>query len=306
MEKLSASKSVLLFLVFLSFLDIYLFFGFLEKTVSRISFSSIHTGLSILSLIAWWKSALPRRFSPVFGMVLGPVGLFAGIALPPVLKIVLLPWLLRRGGRASRLVPAKQAWDQTADMQLLNRLLDDRIHHPEPRGLGSLMVVMRAGSIEARSKALATVVRTFDPRLSKIVLLALNDPDQTIRALAAATASQVAHIIAGDREILHSKSPSDTARALACERLLDHARYNVLLSAMQREGLLREIPMLSATLQNHDSSAVAECEIESAWRAKDFARLDMIVPPAGAADSASRVFGALKWWQNHQLPQKAM
>ena len=124
--------------------------------------------------------------------------------------------------------------------------------------------------------------------------------------MAAATASQVAHIIAGDREILHSKSPSDTARALACERLLDHARYNVLLSAMQREGLLREIQMLRATLQNHDSSAVAECEIESAWRAKDFATLDMIVPPAGAADAASRVFGALKWWQNHQLPQKAM
>lgn len=306
MEKLTASKGVLLFLVLLSFLDAYLFFRLHEKAVSRGSFSGMHAGLSVLSLIVWWKSALPRRFSPVFGMVLGPVGLFGGIALPPVLKIVLLPWLLRRDRRTSRLAPERQAGEQSPDIQLLNRLLDDRIHHPEPRVLGSLMVVMRAGNIAARSKALATVVRTFDPRLSKIVLLALNDPDQTIRALAAATASQVAHIIAGDRETLQSKSSSDRARILSCERLLDHARYNVLLSAMQRESLLREIKALSATLQNHDSIAVAECEVESAWRAKDFAKLDMIAPPAEAADSASRVFGALKWWQNHQLTQKAI
>jgi hypothetical protein len=306
MEKFAAYKNVLVLLLVLSFLDIYLLMDFLEEDVSRASFSGMHAGLTVFALVAWWKSALPRRFSPVFGMVLGPVGLFAGIALPPVLKIVLLPWLSRQGSRTSRLGPEKQAWDQTPDMQLLNRLLDDRIHHPEPRVLGSLMVVMRAGSIEARSKALATVVRTFDPRLSKIVLLALNDPDQTIRALAAATASQVAHIIADDREILNSRNKSDTVRALACERLLHHARYNVLLSQMQRKSLLHEAQALSAAMQEHDGSTVAECAIEQAWGAKDFARLDRIAPPADANTSASRVFGALTWWQSHQSLQKAV
>jgi len=108
-------------------------------------------------------------------------------------------------------------------------MLDRRITFPAAEQIESLSAILRGGSLPARRKALETAVRSFEPRLSKLISAALRDDDQTIRALAAAAAAQVSHNLAQQLEELEGPDRSfDTSYARAM-LLYDHGCHNVLL-----------------------------------------------------------------------------
>jgi HEAT repeat protein len=128
-------------------------------------------------------------------------------------------------------------------IERLSRILDERIRYPEVDEVGSLAGMLRHGSLQSRYKALETVVTSFEPRLSPLIIIALSDEDQTIRALAAAAAAQISYNLTQQRQELEAKiAPSqnmDDRYALAI-LLADHGCHNQLLPHAQRMRLCQE------------------------------------------------------------------
>ncbi|MES2338066.1 MAG: hypothetical protein V4537_08225 [Pseudomonadota bacterium] len=174
------------------------------------------------------------------------------------------------------------------------RMLDGRLHHASAGKLGSLVTVLRHGSVSARRRALETVVRSFEPALSPLIARALADRDQTIRALAAAAAARVSRNLAQGRAALALRADHGDVEAgdALVTMLADHARSNVLLSDAQRDALRRDV---LALLRDRPASVADDRTLETtlaeaAWAAGDFALLD---------DLARRGTGdALAWWRS--------
>lgn len=180
------------------------------------------------SLWDWNGLSLP------LGAVFGPAAI--------LLFILFRPWsLLARRTTQSGMpfevaVPARY---RLHGSQLLTaRLLDDRVRFPSAPGVESIATILRHGDLEARCAALQTVVRSFEPRLSPLVAMALADPDQTVRALAAATSAQVSANLA-DRIARFEAMPAPGVqdRCDFAMLLQDHGCNNVLLSQSQATAL---------------------------------------------------------------------
>ncbi|MGJ3626644.1 hypothetical protein AB5I41_06890 [Sphingomonas sp. MMS24-JH45] len=93
--------------------------------------------------------------------------------------------------------------------RLAKRWLDGRVRHPASAEVGSLVTILRHGDVPMRRAALETVVRSFEPALSPLIAQALADPDQTIRALAAAAAARIAANLAATRATLEAAVEAD-------------------------------------------------------------------------------------------------
>ncbi|MFC3174626.1 hypothetical protein ACFOD9_10215 [Novosphingobium bradum] len=197
---------------------------------------ALHLGLALAALgsarglderLAGWDGlALP------LGIVAGPVGV--------LLLALLRPWpiLPARAAEPDEEPLNRPAADDKVATTIA-RITDQRLRFPAANRLHSLATVLRHGDLASRCMALQTVVRSFEPKLSPLVAIALCDPDQTVRALAAATSAQVNANLAA--RVARIEAPGDDDQALSCEArfeaamvLFDHGLNNVLLSQAQR------------------------------------------------------------------------
>lgn len=161
----------------------------------------------------------------------GPAGLLAAMLAMPALASL--------EGRLQLSGPAP-AEDDAKPSVSLARIRDARIVPPEPVRLGSLMNAMRHGDVADRQAAIETAVRSFEPRLSPVILRALVDRDQTIRALAASASTRILHQLSSRRARLErgvaDHDDADSRLALAAF-LAEHGHDNALVSQAQRERL---------------------------------------------------------------------
>lgn len=211
--------------------------------------------------------------------IVGPLGLmFAqGLAWRRRLQ---LPAPIDRNATAGLALPATAA-----------RMLDGRMHTPSPHAIGAFATVLAHGDVAARRRTLEAVVRSFRPSLSPLVVQALADPDQTIRALAAAAAARVIGNLGEQRAALTARvarGDADAEDALAT-LLAQHAGGNALLSDAQRRAMRQDALALMAT-QPQTAERHRRYDLllaEAAWDAGNYAAIDAL------ADGPS---APLDWW----------
>ena len=251
-----------------------------------------HAVLTALGYVLWLRSGPMLSFAAAILGVLGPAGI--AVALPLVRRrtapaaqtddAIFGPAAVRVGQRGASLAAA--------------RMLDGRVHHAGPETLSSLVTILRHGDVGARRRALETVVRSFEPSLSPLIALALTDGDQTIRALAAAASSRVAHNLMLTRATLAERTDDPEAASRLVALLADHARADVLLSDSQR-GHLRDdaVAMMPATDPARQALA-----IEALWAAGDYAAIDAMAADtlaAGPEATSPEALTVARWWQGH-------
>ena len=204
-------------------------------------------GSGHIMLTLWCLYKCLRRTEGGADPVMLPVGAVFGPA-----GMALLTWSepYRRRFRRRRQLTARAIdvqkrsgrQDVTA-LERLSRILEERIRYPECDEVGSLAHMLRYGDLQSRYQALETVVTSFEPRLSALIVAALADEDQTIRALAAAAATQISSNLVKHRRELDTKlgTSFDLAHRYSLLLLLvDHGCHNRLLPQAQRARLLQE------------------------------------------------------------------
>lgn len=264
--------------------------------VSRAELFSLHLSFSLGALLIWWASSMPRRFAPILGCAIGPLGVFIGIILPPVLGLIKRPHPTQHVKTAD--YRSQDEAEEHESMRLVRQLFDGRLYHPAPQTMGSLLTMIKLGSVSERIGALSAVVRNFDARLTVIVVHALNDPDQTVRALAAATAAQVAQTVARDRDRLKSESSQD--RLEAAERLSAHAQHNALITDASRATILQEIRAIPEATGRVVRALLRPFEVEEAWRERAYSKIDHIVKTHRKALATRQTDPALEFWLSRQ------
>lgn len=182
-----------------------------------------------------------QRFALPVGAALGPAGMLGCLLLAP---------LAARGASRKRQIVYRNGRmgkarfvNRISPVERLGRILDERVRYPDSDEIGSLATMLHYGNLQARYRALETAVTSFEPRLSSLIVMALSDEDQTIRALAAAAAAQVSYNLAQQRNELQARiAPAqglDDRYALAM-LLADHGCFNQLLPQGQRLRLCQE------------------------------------------------------------------
>ncbi|MDR6147941.1 hypothetical protein QE363_003734 [Sphingomonas sp. SORGH_AS870] len=249
-----------------------------------------HAALSLVTYAVWLRSDPHGGYAAAILGLGGPVGLMLGQGLGRMGErwATGSAWhdrLDRMFG--ARAVPARR---RGAALEMA-RLLDGRVYHPAPERLDSLHGVLRHGPVAARRRALETVVRAFEPGLSPLVAQMLNDPDQTIRALAAAASARIVQNLIEQRAVLEARvAGGDSQAAVTLARLLaEHGRANRLLSDTQRQHLCADAARL---LRAHGLGAEADAlAIEAAWAAQDYAAIDRLHALACESDDDAL------WWR---------
>ncbi|MFC4596057.1 hypothetical protein ACFO3E_18050 [Sphingobium tyrosinilyticum] len=209
-----------------------------------VGFAFAHLALTLTALAVCLArppgTATARMLVLPVGAAFGPCGMLSLTLLSPHL------WVLRRRRQLTYRPPRTRRYHGARSInpiERLSRILDERIRYPEVDEVGSLAGMLRHGSLQSRYNALETVVTSFEPRLSPLIIIALSDEDQTIRALAAAAAAQISYNLTQQRQELEAKiAPSqnmDDRYALAI-LLADHGCHNQLLPQAQRMRLCQE------------------------------------------------------------------
>lgn len=228
-----------------SLVDLLLLFrAWMAGPVGILWFAPAHMTLSIgilLFMAKRLKGVTARQsFALPLGAALGPAAMLACLFLAPVM---VRPGKKRQIAHHEDRVLKQHFRNRISPVERLGRILDERVQYPESEDIGSLATMLRYGNLQARYRALETAVISFEPRLSPLVLMALSDEDQTIRALAAAAAAQVSYNLAQQRgELLARIVPSqdlDDRYALVM-LLADHGCFNQLLPEAQRLRLCQE------------------------------------------------------------------
>lgn len=210
----------------------------LQTGLSSAWFTIIHVFLTLAALLLWRRSQSGRGSTgiPAFiaGAALGPIGILACFVVRN------LKWKPRWAGkrRVLLLEPAMQNLVQAdSPIRTMARMLDGRVSYPSADGVESLATTLQYGSLASRRRALEAVVRSFEPRLSPLIALALTDKDQTIRSLAAAASAQISNEVAQrsaelTRKIARGEDLEDTFGPAM--NLAGHGCYNVLLPESAR------------------------------------------------------------------------
>ncbi|WP_242122667.1 hypothetical protein [Sphingobium sp. Sx8-8] len=232
-------------LALLAILDLLLLFGaMLAGQGAIIWFGPAHLLLTVGILLL--LTARLRDFTAIqsfalpIGAAFGPAGIMVCLLLSPLV----------RNGRARRQIvyrhgPVREnrSMNSVSPAERLGRILDERVRYPECDEIGSLATMLRYGTLQARYRALETAVISFEPRLSPLIVMALADEDQTIRALAAAAAAQVSYNLALQRSELQARialSQNLDDRYALTMLLADHGCFNQLLPKAQRLRLCQE------------------------------------------------------------------
>jgi len=240
-----------------------------------------HLAVSIAGYWVSWKIR-PIGLRVAVAGLLGPLGLLVaqGLAWRRRLR---LPAPIDREGSAGLTLPASAA-----------RMLDGRMQTPAAESIGALSTVLAHGDVAARRRALEAVVRSFRPALSPLIVQALADPDQTIRALAAAAAARVIGTVSAQRATLaHRVAYGDPeARDTLAALLAEQAGGNALLSDSQRRAMRQEALSLIAVLPETAPRRlrIEALLAEAAWDAGDYAAID-----AMAAQPVSHR-STIAWW----------
>lgn len=278
--------------------DLAVIWGGATTTLASGTSLLLHLMLSTVATAVWWRSGIARRLAPALVMTLGPAAMLVAINAPSLRAV------LRTGQDRDRGIPGVAPTSSEATRfdghASIARLLDGRVHHPEPRNLGSLMVVLDHGTLPERRSALETAVRNFDPRLSPVIARALSDSDQTIRALAAAAASRIAAKLAETRQTFAQALASDDHGPIPELRrqLIAHAHHDVLLTEAQREAIRIE----AAAGACHDPAGAAGSRLYDAamalWQARDFDGFDRLCRKAvrEGLHLEPPLRGAIAWW----------
>lgn len=292
----------IMIILFMGTLDGMAIICAIYSLISKTLFFPLHLMSSLGALSIWWLSPMPRRFAPIIGCAIGPLGVLGGIMLPPVLGLIRRPPRPQPTKFTAQTSEADA--EEDAGMALVNQLLDGRLYHPAPQSMGSLVTMIRFGSVPERIAALSNVVRNFDARLAEIVVHALNDPDQTVRALAAATAAQVTQTVAIDRDRL--KSASSRARLEAAARLSLHAHHNTLLSDSLRAAITHEICTIPEATGRLIQAMLRPLDVENEWREQDFAAIDQIAQSLHTQLPLTQTDAALSYWLSRRSEQGAL
>ncbi|MCW1381897.1 hypothetical protein OLX02_03590 [Novosphingobium sp. KCTC 2891] len=198
----------------------------------------LHTALTLAALASLRRRSEPRGWNGLalpLGAVLGP---------PAILALLLIrPWSRPRS-RADRTdigargnTGADRRKTPSTELTIA-RLLDERISFPRHDKVESLASILKHGPLDSRCRALQTVVRSFEPRLTPLVAMALADPDQTVRALAAATSAQISANLSDRIARAEAEPTPDIHDQYDFAMLLfEHGCNNVLLSQSQRSML---------------------------------------------------------------------
>ncbi len=247
-----------------------------------------HAALSGFGFATWLRGEHHLSFAAAVVGVFGPLGILATLPFARRSRPSAL-----RSDEAMFGPPARRIGQRGATLAAA-RMLDGRVHHAGPETLTSLMAILRHGDVSARRRALETVVRSFEPRLSPLIALALTDRDQTIRALAAAASSRVAQNLLSTRATLAERTDPEAAAVLAT-LLADHARADVLLSDSQRGHLLDD----AVALMPADDAGHRSLTFESLWAAGDYAAIDTLVDAIAVDPKAERadVVRLATWWR---------
>ncbi|MCE7796316.1 hypothetical protein LWE61_07035 [Sphingobium sufflavum] len=263
----------------------------------------LHLALSLAALALWWRGGTARRFAPVLAMALGPVAIACAMAAPAIgalarrLRLLGLP---TRDGDEPIVVRGSGG-------AMVARLLDGRVRHPDPDNLGSLIGVLRHGTVDERRGALEAAVRSFDPRLSTVVAKALTDDDQTIRALAAAASNLLSQRLVEERAALaEARAKGEKPRVTRLSALLmDHSRFDILLSDTQRQQVAKEAILARTAQPERDGvqgrigdEALLIHALEDSWKAHDFETLDLLCAKAAQSRGLTQdpVWTAAGWW----------
>lgn len=231
------------FLALCALSDLALLLAPVPQSVASLWFAPGHLILTLAALAACLirspRSKVRALILPI-GAAFGPCGmLLFGLLAPYLSKFRRRRQLTYRVIRTRRFHNARDI----TPIERLARILDERVRYPEPDQVGSLAGMLRYGTLQSRYKALETVVTSFEPTLSPLIVIALSDEDQTIRALAAAAAAQISSNLAQQRRELEAKiAPNhnlDDRYSLAM-LLADHGCYNQLLPQAQRARLCHE------------------------------------------------------------------
>lgn len=246
----------------------------------------VHAALTVGGLAIWLRGG-GEGFAPAIFGLLGPL---------PILLAVPIDRAFRQRRPVAFELPfeaAGQAARTGADLKVA-RMLDGRVLHADAETLYSLVTIMRHGDVATRRQALETVVRSFQPALSPLIALALTDPDQTIRALAAAAAARVGQNLTLARTALEGHAIDDPAASATLAALLaDHARGDVLLSDSQRAHLRDDaVTILRATPGGADETTM----LEALWAAGDYAAMDRL---AGSMTGGTHPVAT--WWRTESL-----
>lgn len=198
-------------------------------------FGALHTILTLGALITSRRTPLLRDgwngLALSLGAAAGPCGILA--------LAIMQPWLLPATKLRSVRPPFRP--DLAADAPeppIVARLMDQRLRFPDDQHVESLAVILRHGDLASRCKALETAVRSFEPRLSPLIATALSDADQTVRALAAATAAQVSANVVERLARLEAKPRTDIVEQYDFAMIMfENGVHNELLSQSQRVQL---------------------------------------------------------------------
>ena len=209
-----------------------------------ISFAIAHLALTLVALARTIGGGEGKPnihgFALPVGAAFGPLGM-----LVLVLTLSRLRVYHRKRRLSYRIAKARRQRisGPITPRERLVRILDDRVRYPTADEVNSLAEILRYGNLQSRYKALEIAVKSFEPRLSSLILAALTDEDQTIRALAAAAASQVSSNLLFQRNELEARigfaGTVDDRYALAL-LLADHGCHNELLPQAQRLRLCQE------------------------------------------------------------------
>lgn len=235
---------MIVMIALLSFVDLLAFAAALDGLPTAPGwFVPVHLALTFSALLIWrirdGREGSTRSFAFPIGAAIGPFGMMLLFWLKPWARLDLS---VRRIAYVPPRPRKRRPSRSVTPLSILARILDERVCYPEGSQIESLVTILQHGPLPARRAALETVVRSFEPRLSPLILKALGDSDQTIRALAAAAAAQVSCNLAQRREDLDSRLMlRDNLEDLYELGLLlaDHGRHNELLSRPQRAHLCR-------------------------------------------------------------------
>ena len=231
-------------LIMLTGLDLAaLVLGGRQSIVSMAWIAPLHVVMTVLAIVLCLREVLSKGS-------MGPTKLLIGSAFGPagvLLVAIVQPfeWTRRRTRKLERSVAKpgqREVRPLNAITHMRSRTLDDRVSYPEPHQLGSLESTLRFGDRWSRPKALQAVVRSFEPKLSPLVAIALRDQDQTLRALAASASARISYEV-GEK---YNEMEVKIGQQLGLEETLPvvmlvagHGLHNILLPESQRLRLSR-------------------------------------------------------------------
>ena len=187
-----------------------------------------HAGLSLAALLVALRR--PGQRHAILVTIAASLGAVAILAVPLVRRpfgpIAAPPRPRRRQG-VKRVAAAHVP---SFGRRLTDKLESRQINTAPAAQLQSLHRYLRHGSHAQRQGVVSATVRSFDVSLTPVVLRAMGDEDQAVRAQAAAAATEITRKLVNGRLALEEAGDNaGLARLLA-----NHAQRNVLLSEVMR------------------------------------------------------------------------